>query len=122
MSEELKPCPFCGGKPHAQLMGRMAVRYWEVVCDNECVFSGPPKDTEEQAIGAWNRRDPDAAKDAEIEKLKAALELGCTAVAELALEICGEDQSVQSAARLIERAGPASSLGIMRDALKGDAA
>lgn len=73
MSEELKPCPFCAGKPYAQENGRFGFRYWEVVCDNECDFTGPAKDTKGQAVEAWNRRDPDAAKDAEIEKLKAAL-------------------------------------------------
>lgn len=71
MSEELKPCPFCAGKPYAQENGRMGFRYWEVVCDNECDFTGPAKDSKEQAVEAWNRRDPDAAKDAEIEALNA---------------------------------------------------
>lgn len=113
MSEELKP--------FAYLIWMQGIRgpddvedYYEVAQPDEKSIDGSP------AFPVYDERAL-AAKDAEIEKLKAALELGCTAVAELALEILGEDQSGQAAARLIERAGPASSLGIMRAALKGDA-
>lgn len=49
MTDELKPCPFCGG---AEL----------VVADNGgiacllCWASGPPAKAETEAIAAWNRR------------------------------------------------------------------
>lgn len=54
--DELKPCPFCGGKPFIQPNGRLGYKYWEVVCDSECDFTGPARDTEEEAAAAWNRR------------------------------------------------------------------
>lgn len=67
---EIKPCPFCDGKPYAQENGRLGFRYWEVVCDNECDFTGPAKNTKDEAVEAWNRRPALAAKDADIENLR----------------------------------------------------
>lgn len=56
--EKLKGCPFCGCDPYLQEKGKIRYRYWEVVCDNECDFTGPAKDTKEEAVKAWNRRTP----------------------------------------------------------------
>ena len=51
MSEELKPCPFCGGEA-ALCRPPFGKPY---VCCNANFCSGP-KDTEDEAIAAWNRR------------------------------------------------------------------
>lgn len=59
MSEELKPCPFCGNKVvykrqfSESLFG--AIWNWNVKCFN-CIAEGPICDTEQEAISAWNRR------------------------------------------------------------------
>lgn len=51
MSEELKPCPFCGGKN---------MRIWNtstpwVSCD-DCLANTAYGETKEEAIEQWNRR------------------------------------------------------------------
>jgi len=51
MSEELKPCPFCGSTN----LGFLSLFAWEVQC-NLCLAEGPKADTREEAIAAWNRR------------------------------------------------------------------
>lgn len=66
MSEELKACPFCGGK--AQIESRPSYsqaantyechRGW---CD-DCGFGMDWCNHEPDAIAAWNRRTPDAAR------------------------------------------------------------
>lgn len=52
MSEELKPCPFCGGD--ANTIGER--NWWDV----ECVYCGVRTtneyESEEKAIEAWNTR------------------------------------------------------------------
>lgn len=58
MSEELKPCPFCGDKT--------VYVYWReeqyfVSCNN-CDCEGGKQDTQEEAIKAWNRRADDGNK------------------------------------------------------------
>lgn len=51
MSEELKPCPFCGGKGGAKaLFGCCAV-----MC-KKCRSAGPERATRNEAIDAWNMR------------------------------------------------------------------
>ncbi len=52
MSEELKPCPFCGGNNIRVWMN--ISRYW-VSCEN-CFVSTACTLTEEKAIRYWNRR------------------------------------------------------------------
>ena len=48
---EIKNCPFCGGKSRVQLyLGKWCAR-----C-NKCKSYSAPYDTEEQAREAWNRR------------------------------------------------------------------
>lgn len=51
MSEELKPCPFCGGN---NLSVEGITFYWVECIDCNASISG--HETEEQAIEAWNRR------------------------------------------------------------------
>jgi hypothetical protein len=50
MSDELKPCPFCGGEP---IMGA-----WDVECDNPLCEVQPTVagQSQAEAIAAWNRR------------------------------------------------------------------
>lgn len=50
MLNELKPCPFCGGKAHLVDLGYSWTR-----CD-ECEAEGPCESTAQRAIEAWNRR------------------------------------------------------------------
>lgn len=52
---EFLPCPFCGGP--AVLCKPFAGRPY-VACENN--FCSGPKETEADAIAAWNRRTPDA--------------------------------------------------------------
>ena len=52
MSEELKPCPFCGGNVQkVKSSGRWG---WFVSC--ACAAVGPSADSRDEAIRAWNRR------------------------------------------------------------------
>ncbi len=52
MSEELKPCPFCGGSMQkVKSSGRWG---WFVSC--ACAAVGPSADSRTEAIRAWNRR------------------------------------------------------------------
>lgn len=53
MNEELKPCPFCGSQDvESTFMGHGALA---VLC-YECEAEGPPADTLEESIAAWNKR------------------------------------------------------------------
>lgn len=56
MSEELKPCPFCGGE--AAIYEPITTRFWFVRCSNgdTCSTCGPDRGTRSEAIEAWNTR------------------------------------------------------------------
>jgi hypothetical protein len=70
MTEELKPCPFCGGAVHLEraydtqdrIMGTR--KWWGVVCRNTinlggtCAIEQIPSASEKAAIERWNRRAP----------------------------------------------------------------
>ena len=68
---ELKPCPFCGTIPKLQedirypRPRRLAVRAYEVVCQNwDCIIGYVDERyrlSKEDAIEAWNRRAEDGA-------------------------------------------------------------
>lgn len=64
MSEELKPCPFCG----STLLGMSQTGIYWGRCDS-CHCEGPTAETEAKAIAAWNRR----AQPAQVAALAAAL-------------------------------------------------
>ena len=51
---ELKPCPFCKSED-VYLVSETEIEYNWVYCKN-CEAAGPMKETEEEAIEAWNRR------------------------------------------------------------------
>jgi len=61
MSEELKPCPFCGSdNVHTQLFDVKGTRFWYVACES-CEIALDPlfwdgNKTEQDAIDKWNRR------------------------------------------------------------------
>ena len=63
MSEELKPCPFCGG---AETRQHPNIR--NVQC-RFCGSSGPGKKRKISGEAGWNTRAPDE-RDAEIERLR----------------------------------------------------
>lgn len=60
MSNELKPCPFCGGDNlglnHTGERPEEATLWW-VDC-YECSESSHPRGSSKAAIAAWNRRAP----------------------------------------------------------------
>ncbi|MBQ7154821.1 MAG: Lar family restriction alleviation protein [Synergistaceae bacterium] len=66
MSEKLKPCPFCGGKPHIldDLPEYCDVEHpgYYVYCPKDSLYFGYTEafggefSTEREAVRAWNRR------------------------------------------------------------------
>ena len=63
MSEELKPCPFCGEKPELEveeidLNGSATKDSFKYYCDNCDYFRGEC-DTVEEAVKCWNKRTSD---------------------------------------------------------------
>lgn len=54
MSDELKPCPFCG-EPFNSPDFRPSFGQWQIICGC-CEIQGPLCPTQERAIAAWNRR------------------------------------------------------------------
>lgn len=59
MSEELKPCPFCGGEAKLPNSGGV---FW-AICNNCCTYQQITHDRAE-AIAAWNKRQHDAIIEA----------------------------------------------------------
>lgn len=62
MSEELKPCPFCGGKPELEvsevdLNGSAYKDSFQYSCDSCGVYKGEHEEIDE-AIKSWNTRAP----------------------------------------------------------------
>jgi len=72
MSEELKPCPFCGWtKPVIEHIEGT----YNVECP-DCASAGPLEDSRAQAIAAWNRRaDTDRIEALEAENARLREEL-----------------------------------------------
>lgn len=54
MSEELKPCPFCGGT--RIFISEDPLTLHEYAYCDECKASGPEMEDEYTATKAWNRR------------------------------------------------------------------
>ncbi len=68
MSEEIKPCPFCGGKAEMILHSNW-YGYIEC-CNDECLACGPMGDTEKEAIQNWNQRPYDFDMPAIVKKVQ----------------------------------------------------
>lgn len=60
MQSELKACPFCGGEASTSHEGW---HWYEVHC-RKCECAGSPKQSEAEAIAAWNTRAEGDAQDA----------------------------------------------------------
>lgn len=63
MSEKLKPCPFCGGKPFmvdAEIDGRTHYIFKCAACHST---SGAMQMSRTKAAEAWNRRDGERHAD-----------------------------------------------------------
>lgn len=60
MTEQLKPCPFCGGKPYFYQIysrGKGSKQVWKVMCEHvDCCAILNEWDTQEEAVNAWNKR------------------------------------------------------------------
>lgn len=59
--DELKPCPFCGGKAELLAVPQssgLSPMKWVIVCKNKCV-NQYPHISDHDAIEAWNRRASD---------------------------------------------------------------
>ena len=52
-NEELKPCPFCGGKAELIDVGRYE---WFIKCRRGCVEQTHVYKAKSSAVKAWNRR------------------------------------------------------------------
>lgn len=74
MTEKLKPCPFCGGK--AEFDETREQEHF-VFC-KDCGGMTVPFDTQQEAAEAWNFRPFEDEKDAEIARLRGALEHATT--------------------------------------------
>ena len=72
MTDELKPCPFCGGK--AEMLGEDDGMY-QVVCPNCAANIDNYDDEKEVAAKKWNKRKIEDAQAAEIKRMREALEL-----------------------------------------------
>lgn len=68
---DMKPCPFCGGKPELGSYSRFG--NWIVVC-SKCEAETQIYETEQEAIEAWNTRQVEDELNKEIKRLREALE------------------------------------------------
>jgi Lar family restriction alleviation protein len=53
MSEELKPCPFCGSN---DIIQEFCNTPWRYIGCNQCEEEGPPADSHGEAVRLWNKR------------------------------------------------------------------
>jgi len=81
MSEELKPCPFCGGHPTPDYSAIIGEDKYHFHCQSaDCpAWPNVSGDTEESAIAAWNTRADTAL--IEVERDAAGNVLICTGIA-----------------------------------------
>lgn len=61
MSEELKPCPFCGDDAEIMIKDGSHAKAYDIKCMNDCCYLAYGAywffDTKEEAIQAWNKRE-----------------------------------------------------------------
>lgn len=98
--EELKPCPFCGGK--AKMIpwhGRMAS------CSNEECPVEPSVwgETPAKAAAFWNRRDPAVAAEAREEGIDELCELEEVEIAEIISDWYEWGDAIKAIKKLAER-------------------
>lgn len=75
MPNELKNCPFCGGKPNLQ---QWHTGDWNVCCENKrCCGSTIEYSSKETAIEVWNNRQPERRVEVEISEREFAFEEWC---------------------------------------------
>lgn len=115
MSEELKPCPFCGGKavieviePHKHIICKMPVYKGGafIECTEcECAISG---ETETEATEKWNRRMNDPEKVVkQLEEYRSEMEqFGCDGILTDMIEIVkggGTDETTEQTNKSTKR-------------------
>ena len=54
--EKLKQCPFCGSAPMMQHIAYPNTEFWFVKCISCCAEINNPKQSEEEAVNDWNKR------------------------------------------------------------------
>lgn len=64
---ELKPCPFCGGKPNLRSYSKS--RNWIVFC-SKCETETQVYESEQEAVKAWNSRPIEDAQEERIKHLQ----------------------------------------------------
>ena len=75
MSDELKPCPFCGGeaeyfsRPNTLFMWAHEVDHWVSCASDDCLADMGLYAEKDRAIAAWNRRAD--LHEAELARLRA---------------------------------------------------
>jgi len=63
MSDELKPCPFCGGEASIRIDTSHSTACLIGCATMGCFGHEQWEETEAEAIAAWNRRTPEPGKD-----------------------------------------------------------
>ena len=101
MTDELLPCPFCGGQAETLTANSMHGGYLFGIMCNDCRSRGDVYDNEAEAIAAWNSRaDYHGYEQAAIEawqNVKAYKERTCriTEYDEAPFPVCSECGAVQ---------------------------
>jgi hypothetical protein len=74
MSEELKPCPFCGQPPELKEFKNECEYPIKIYCGNhDCRwYMGTHFETKDEAIGSWNHRPRESSLQEENKRLRAA--------------------------------------------------
>lgn len=67
MSDELKPCPFCGAAAEQPWNTGEPIAPWRICC-SACTGEGPCGDTRAEVVGTWNARAGDAEYMVQIDR------------------------------------------------------
>ena len=106
MSEEIKPCPFCGSED-VEVFPNYG-HYFAACCD--CGSEGPNKERKEEAIRKWNQRPYDYDMPAivkKVQRLEAAINQAITDCVSLLSWIDDDDTAVEMVEHLFEILGGA---------------
>lgn len=74
MTEELKPCPFCGEEARVEKLNLGKQGLFRVICPN-CLTATHLREEKNNAVAEWNARPIEDAQTAENKRLREALEL-----------------------------------------------